>query len=188
MGCFCNQILSFNVSCVIIFFRSVARPFYFCVMIKHWDFISVLVVGMFQFLASTYWSQSDISAFAGNDYMNSFNSSESTDESEKQSFSFSSIYKDLNKTDNTKYRAGNVPSLDLGGDFGILDGPDEVSDTLSDGMELKLKKTATYFEFDHHEVSRDNYSFRPDYNFQSGMTYDTKVYPVIELLFCRLLN
>lgn len=57
----------------------------------------------------------------------------------------------------------------------ILDGLDESFNTLSDGMDGKLKEAATYFEFDLDEVEKDDYSFRPDMNFQEGMTYGAKV-------------
>ena len=57
----------------------------------------------------------------------------------------------------------------------ILDGLDESFNTLSDGMDGKLKKAATYFEFDEQEIEKDDYSFRPDVTFRVGMTYETKV-------------
>ena len=57
----------------------------------------------------------------------------------------------------------------------VLDGLDESFNTLSDGMDGKLKKAATYFEFDEEEIEKDDYSFRPDMNFRLGMTYETKV-------------
>ena len=57
----------------------------------------------------------------------------------------------------------------------ISDGLDESFNTLSDGMDGKLKKAATYFEFNEKEIEKDDYSFRPDMNFRLGMTYETKV-------------
>ena len=57
----------------------------------------------------------------------------------------------------------------------ISDGLDESFNTLSDGMDGKLKKAATYFEFNEKEIEKDDYSFRPDMNFRVGMTYETKV-------------
>ncbi|KAL5580736.1 hypothetical protein UlMin_013178 [Ulmus minor] len=56
----------------------------------------------------------------------------------------------------------------------VLDGLDESFDTLQDGMEGKLEEAATYFEFDPDEMMEDDYSFRPDMNFDMGMTYTTK--------------
>ena len=58
----------------------------------------------------------------------------------------------------------------------FMDGLDESFDTLQDGMDGKLEKAATYFEFDPQEISRDDYAFRADMNFRRGMTYDVKVY------------
>ncbi|XWS28685.1 hypothetical protein CRYUN_Cryun25bG0092500 [Craigia yunnanensis] len=49
-----------------------------------------------------------------------------------------------------------------------------VSITLSDGMDGKLKKAATYFEFDPEEIDEGDYAFRSDVSFQSGMTYELK--------------
>ncbi|XP_065637913.1 uncharacterized protein LOC112031064 isoform X2 [Quercus suber] len=56
----------------------------------------------------------------------------------------------------------------------ILDGLDESFNTLSDGMDGKLKKAATYFEFNEEEIEKEDYSFRPDMTFRVGMTYETK--------------
>lgn len=58
--------------------------------------------------------------------------------------------------------------------FGIAGLGGDGYNSLIDGMEYKLKKAATYFEFDPVEVVNEDYTFRPDVNFQSGMTYDTK--------------
>jgi hypothetical protein len=57
----------------------------------------------------------------------------------------------------------------------ILDGLDESFNTLSDGMDGKLKKAATYFEFDEEEIAKDDYAFRPDMTFRPEMTYEMKV-------------
>lgn len=65
-------------------------------------------------------------------------------------------------------RGGNASSM--------LDGLSESFDTLQDGLDGKLEKAATYFEFDREEVLQDDYSFRPDTNFKQGMTYNVKVY------------
>ncbi|PIN26829.1 hypothetical protein CDL12_00416 [Handroanthus impetiginosus] len=65
-------------------------------------------------------------------------------------------------------------SFGMGNRSSFMDGLDEGYKTLSDGMDYKLKKAATYFEFDPDEVSREDYAFRPDVNFSAGMTYDTK--------------
>ncbi|XVF46756.1 hypothetical protein PTKIN_Ptkin03bG0054000 [Pterospermum kingtungense] len=63
----------------------------------------------------------------------------------------------------------------LGGeDFSTMDGLDESFSTLSDGMDGKLKKAATDFEYDTEEIVKDDYAFRPDVSFQSGNTYELK--------------
>lgn len=55
-----------------------------------------------------------------------------------------------------------------------LDGLDESFTTLSDGMEEKLKDTATSFNMADEEVNDEDYSFRPDMDVQIGMVLDTK--------------
>lgn len=52
---------------------------------------------------------------------------------------------------------------------------EESFDTLSDGMDGKLKNAATYFEFDPDEIEKPDYSFRYDTTFWPGGTYDVKV-------------
>lgn len=66
-----------------------------------------------------------------------------------------------------------------GSGFSILDGLGESFNTLSDGMDGKLKKAATYFEFDADEIAKEDYAFRPDMTFRPRMTYNTKVYEII---------
>lgn len=56
-----------------------------------------------------------------------------------------------------------------------MDGLDESFNTLSDGMDEKLKKAATYFDFDPDEISKEDYAYRPDMNFWTGNSYDVKV-------------
>lgn len=56
-----------------------------------------------------------------------------------------------------------------------LDGLDESFNTLSDGMEEKLKNTATSFNMADEEVNDEDYSFRADMDIQEGMVLDTKV-------------
>lgn len=72
----------------------------------------------------------------------------------------------------------------------MFDGLDESFDTLSDGMDNKLKRAATYFEFDPEEIENDEYyAFRPDVSFKLGMTYDTKVCTVLHLRYlCLVLS
>jgi len=63
----------------------------------------------------------------------------------------------------------------------MLDDLDESIDTLTDGMDGKLKKAATYFEFDPEEVEQEDYAFRYDANYSADSTYDIKV--IIAALF-----
>lgn len=55
-----------------------------------------------------------------------------------------------------------------------MDGLDESFSTLSDGMDGKLKKAATYFTHSD-EIRDEDYAFRPDVSFKPGMTYEPKV-------------
>ncbi|KAM0999209.1 hypothetical protein FF1_005943 [Malus domestica] len=109
------------------------------------------------------------------------NSFESSDDFERRIFSETSGGNFFSKLDRLgKAHDGHVS--DLGGGFGIgsgsgshvLDGLDESLNTLSDGMDGKLEKAATYFEYDEEEVDKDDYSFRPDMTFKPGMTYEKK--------------
>ena len=59
-------------------------------------------------------------------------------------------------------------------DSKVNDGFVDRFDTLSDGMDVKLKKAATYFGMTD-EVKEDDYSFRPDVKFRPGMTYNLRV-------------
>lgn len=55
-----------------------------------------------------------------------------------------------------------------------LNGPDEGSDTLSDGMDEELEEAASFFEVDEEEFDKEDYSFRPDMNFRQGDTYELR--------------
>ncbi|KAH6780367.1 hypothetical protein C2S52_011604 [Perilla frutescens var. hirtella] len=113
------------------------------------------------------FSASPFPDFSVSDDWNKFNSPESFGDSEQGnsgggSFSsMNSFYQKLDKAEKAHDRYG-------------IGGPGENYNSLADGMEIKLEKAATYFEFDPIEVARDDYTYRPDVNFQSGMTYDTK--------------
>lgn len=84
-----------------------------------------------------------------------------------------SFFEKLDKFGQTRDRVGSKSGEGSG--FSVLDGLDESFNTLSDGMDGKLKEAATYFEFDPEEVQKEDYAFRPDMNFMPRMTYDTKV-------------
>lgn len=68
------------------------------------------------------------------------------------------------------------------GTFGQKNGPGESDDlddsftTLFDRMDGELKEAAADFEYDDDdEVDQEDYSFRPDVNFQEEGTYELKV-------------
>ncbi|KAK1294416.1 hypothetical protein QJS10_CPA16g00492 [Acorus calamus] len=63
-------------------------------------------------------------------------------------------------------------------DSQLLDGLGDSFDTLSDGMDDKLKKAATTFVYSD-EMKADDYAFRPDVNFLPGMEYSPKIFPKI---------
>lgn len=84
-----------------------------------------------------------------------------------------SFFQKLDRIEKARSRTGS--RLYDGNRIGnTLDGLDESFNTLSDGMDGKLKKAATYFEFDPEEVDREDYAFRSDMTFLPGSTYDIK--------------
>ncbi|XP_022756627.1 uncharacterized protein LOC111304347 isoform X2 [Durio zibethinus] len=107
------------------------------------------------------------------------NSFESADEFERRIFGgFSvdspkaqSFYEKLDRLERSRGRSGSPMGSE---DESAMDGLDESFNTLSDGMDGKLKKAATYFKFDKGEIEKDDYAFRPDVSFQSGMKYELK--------------
>ncbi|KAK9113895.1 hypothetical protein Syun_020692 [Stephania yunnanensis] len=114
------------------------------------------------------------------------NASEPADDFEKRIFGGFSpngpntdlFYQKLDRLEKARGRSGfgsRMKSNEAGQNtFQFVDGMDESFSTLSDGMDGNLKNAARYFEFDHQEVEKDDYSFRPDVTFTVGMTYDTK--------------
>ncbi|KAL2544814.1 Ribosomal protein S18 [Forsythia ovata] len=122
------------------------------------------------------------SPFSGTDDKPNSNSFESSEEFEQRIFgdasrtgpSFSSFYQKLDKAEKAHDQFGLGSKFNIGNRANFLDGLDESFNTLSDGMDEKLKKAATYFEYDPEEIGKDDYAFRPDMNFWTGNTYDTK--------------
>nr|BBB03493.1 ribosomal protein S18 [Cuscuta japonica] len=85
-----------------------------------------------------------------------------------------SFYQELDKAErdyNRSFQGFNVNSENRSTS---LDGLDDSINTLSDGMDSRLKEAATYFEFDLDEVNKEDYSFRKDVTFFPGNTYDIK--------------
>ncbi|KAJ4981337.1 hypothetical protein NE237_032174 [Protea cynaroides] len=85
-----------------------------------------------------------------------------------------SFYQKLDRLEKARGRSGFGSRQNAGNGSQLLDGLDESFTTLSDGMDGKLKKAATYFEYDPEEIGQEDYAFRPDVNFRGGMTYTTK--------------
>lgn len=123
--------------------------------------------------------------FAGNNNQGT-NSSETTDEFQSRIFGgifgndskSDAFYQRLDRIEKARDRFGVGPNNSIpsrgANTSSVLDGLDESFDTLSDGMDGKLKKAATYFEFNPEEIMQDDYSFRPDVPFLPGSIYDTK--------------
>ncbi|KAF5751365.1 hypothetical protein HS088_TW02G00378 [Tripterygium wilfordii] len=122
------------------------------------------------------------SAYSGNgvEDRKSNDSFESANEFEQRIFggvsggssSSDSFFEKLDKLEKARYRYDS--KSDGEHSSSLLDGLDDSFDTLSDGMDGKLKKAATYFEFDPEEIEKEDYVYRPDVTFLRGMTYDTK--------------
>ncbi|XP_042066216.1 uncharacterized protein LOC121809573 isoform X1 [Salvia splendens] len=100
--------------------------------------------------------------WGGLNWSGSFGDSQQDDSGDGNASSMAAFYKKLENAEKKHDR------------FGLQGGFGDSMNSLADGMEYKLKQAASYFEFDPLEVTRDDYSFRPDVNFQSGMSYDTK--------------
>ncbi|KAL6504554.1 hypothetical protein OROGR_026477 [Orobanche gracilis] len=113
------------------------------------------------------------------DNMLNLNSSESIDDFEQRIFgdgsrpSSNAFYRQLDKAEKKAHGFGMGNSYGMGNKPSFMGGLDGHS-TLFDGKDDDLKRAATYFEFDFHEVLKEDYAFRPDVNFLGGMTYDTK--------------
>ncbi|XP_043691330.1 uncharacterized protein LOC122642015 [Telopea speciosissima] len=124
----------------------------------------------------------NITSGTENNDSKSNNSFESADDFERRMFGgFSesgpntgSFYQKLDRLEKARGRSGFGSRYNAGNGSQLLDGLDESFNTLSDGMDGKLKKAATYFEYDPEEISKEDYSFRPDVTLRPGMTYTTK--------------
>lgn len=126
-------------------------------------------------LSSTFWTGS-----GGVDDNKQTNSFEPTDEFERRIFGDSSggnAKSDafFHKLDRLGGRDRLGPRVSEGSNSQTLDGLDESFNTLSDGLDGRLKEAAAYFQVDPDEIVKEDYTFRPDMNFDLGMTYETKV-------------
>lgn len=114
----------------------------------------------------------------------STNSSESVDDFEVRIFGdisgsnpdSGSFFEKLDKLEKAQYRSGW--SFESSGRHSSqsLDGVDEGFNSLSDGMDGKLKKHAQYFEFNHDEVEQDNFAFIPDTARRNALSDQLKVW------------
>ncbi|OVA04940.1 Ribosomal protein S18 [Macleaya cordata] len=84
------------------------------------------------------------------------------------------FYQKLDRLDKSRGRSGLGPNMNGRNTSQFMDGLDESFDTLSDGMDGKLKKAATYFEYNPEEIKNEDYAFRPDVTFRPGTQYDVK--------------
>ena len=109
--------------------------------------------------------------WAGNGTVNrQTNNSESPEEFEQRIFGdipgsnskIDAFFEKLNRQGKDRDRSSSV---------GMMNDLEESFDTLSDGMDGKLKNAATYFEFDPDEIEKEDYSFRYDATFWPGSTY-----------------
>nr|GLL43876.1 uncharacterized protein LOC109175871 isoform X1 [Ipomoea trifida] len=107
---------------------------------------------------------------------------ESTDDFEQRIFgdnagksqTNNSFYRHLDKAERDHNRFWQGSNINSENSSTFLDGLDDSFNTLSDGMDNKLKEAARYFEYDPEEVDKEDYSFRKDVTFWPGNTYDIK--------------
>ncbi|XP_020698088.1 uncharacterized protein LOC110110800 [Dendrobium catenatum] len=81
-----------------------------------------------------------------------------------------SFFRKLDKVEQAHGRSFNSLGDNDGRNSRFMDGQGEGFDTLSDGMDSKLKKAANTFAFTD-EIKDDDYKFRPDVTFRPGTTY-----------------
>ncbi|XP_077226200.1 uncharacterized protein LOC143859366 [Tasmannia lanceolata] len=109
------------------------------------------------------------------------NSFESADDFEQRIFSgfldnspnTDSFYQKLDRLEKARGRFVGGSNMNDGDTSQFVDGLDESFNTLSDGMDGKLKKAATSFTYSD-EIKDDNYAYRPDISLRPGMQYDLK--------------
>ncbi|XP_055814539.1 uncharacterized protein LOC129884234 [Solanum dulcamara] len=89
--------------------------------------------------------------------------------------SSNSFFRKLDRDEKAYGRSGPGSMFSSGNRSSLLDGLDESFDTLSDGIDGKLKEEARYFEFDPDEVEKDDYAYRADMTFRPGNIYGIMV-------------
>nr|GEW50864.1 ribosomal protein S18 [Tanacetum cinerariifolium] len=110
------------------------------------------------------------------------NSSETMEEFERSVFgdppgnslSSSSFFQKLDQQKRVNERSAMNSRFNGSRRGGPVDGLNDSSTSLTDGLDGKLKDAATYFEYDVNEVEKEDYKFRPDVTFWPGNTYDVK--------------
>lgn len=134
------------------------------------------------FLHIVVLSSNTLSGWTGADDVNDkSNSSESAVDFERRLFgdignspNANSFYQKLDKIEKAHGRSSVGSKMNDGGHSQFLDGLGGSFDTLSDGMDEKLKKAARTFVYSD-EIHDEDYSFRPDVKFLPGMTYTPRV-------------
>ncbi|XP_049373181.1 uncharacterized protein LOC125838159 [Solanum verrucosum] len=119
--------------------------------------------------------------FASDDKQ-STNSFESAEDFERRIFgdssgsrpSSNSFFRKLDDAEKSYDRSSMGSTFNSGNRSSILDGLDESFNTLSDGMDGKLKEAASYFQVDPDEVNKEDYAYRADMTFWPGNTYELK--------------
>ncbi|KAE8646950.1 uncharacterized protein LOC101213524 [Cucumis sativus] len=109
-----------------------------------------------------------------------FDSFETADDFERRIFGGGSMvdsgndafFQKFDRLGKPRERIGS--KLSGGNNFHALYDREDNFDTLSDGMDGKLKKASTYFKFDPEEIEKDDYTFRADMSFSPGSTYNIK--------------
>uniref|UniRef100_M1ARB7 Structural constituent of ribosome n=1 Tax=Solanum tuberosum TaxID=4113 RepID=M1ARB7_SOLTU len=110
------------------------------------------------------------------------NSFESAEDFERRIFGDSagnrpspnSFFRKLDDAEKSYDRSSMGSTFSSGNRSSILDGLDESFNTLSDGMDGKLKEAASYFQVDPDEVDKEDYAYRADMTFWPGNTYELK--------------
>ncbi|GAB2287736.1 hypothetical protein Dimus_022098 [Dionaea muscipula] len=124
------------------------------------------------------WALSTNAASVHNDNQNA-DSFESADDFEKRIFEappkdgLNPLLKTFHKPGKPFGQSGLGSEFNGRNKFGRFDYRDDSITMLSDGMEEKLRDAATYFKMTN-EIEEDDFTFRPDINFQDGGTYETK--------------
>ncbi|RRT35817.1 hypothetical protein BHM03_00049904 [Ensete ventricosum] len=143
-------------------------------------FIFFLILSVSYFCVNVYTVVlSLVQTDNGNFGRNSDNSFESSDDFERRLFGdvnndkiSDSFYRKLDKLEKAHGRSGTGSKLNSD-DSRIIDGISDSFNSLSDGMDEKLKEAARTFVFSD-EIHDENYKFRPDVTFYPGMTYTTR--------------